>query len=80
MVSNNPHSPSFQAGLLLGSIASFATSDPPVLSMLNYNAREPYMCLLLAFGLTLGGLIVGSALLFGLAKCSASYFRDVRIL
>lgn len=64
------------AGLLLGSIASFATSDPPVRSMLNYNAREPYMCLLLAFGLTLGGLIVGSALLFGLAKCSASYFRD----
>ena len=48
--------------------------------MLNYNAREPYMCLLLAFGLTLGGLIVGSALLFGLAKCSSSYFRDVRIL
>ena len=66
-----------QAGLLLSATASFATTTPPVGSILNYNTRGSYICLLLAFGLTLGGLIVGSTMLFVMSKCTASWFREV---
>lgn len=64
------------AGLLLSATASFATTTPPVGSILNYNTRGSYICLLLAFGLTLGGLIVGSTMLFVMSKCTASWFRE----
>ena len=67
----------YQAGLLLSATASFATTTPPVGSVLNYNTRGSYICLLLAFGLTLGGLIVGSTMLFVMSKCTASWFCEV---
>ncbi|ETW77455.1 hypothetical protein HETIRDRAFT_441838 [Heterobasidion irregulare TC 32-1] len=67
------------AGLLSSATASFATMTPPVGSILNYNTRGSYICLLLAFGLTLGGLIVGSAMLFVTSKCTASWFRETLV-
>ncbi|KAJ6479455.1 hypothetical protein C8R47DRAFT_606856 [Mycena vitilis] len=48
------------ASLLLGTSAVFITTPPPRASMINYTLRGPYICVLLSFGLLLGGIIVAS--------------------
>ncbi|KAA1477605.1 hypothetical protein DENSPDRAFT_786865 [Dentipellis sp. KUC8613] len=62
------------AGLLLGSTAAFLTTTPPTPDLFDYSARSSYRCILLSFGLTIGCLIVGSAMLFVMAKCQAEWF------
>ncbi|OBZ71094.1 hypothetical protein A0H81_08774 [Grifola frondosa] len=62
-------------GLLLGATAAFATTVPPMADILNYTERGPYMCIFCSFGLTFGSLIVGSAILFVMPKCTADWFR-----
>jgi hypothetical protein len=47
--------------------------------ILDYMAIGPYICLLLSFGLSLGGLIVGSAVIFVMSSCEAGFFRKVRM-
>lgn len=62
----------------MGSTAAFITTTPPLAASLNYNERGPYICLLLSFGLTLGSLIVGSAMMYTLPMCAAKWWREVR--
>ncbi|KII90739.1 hypothetical protein PLICRDRAFT_52435 [Plicaturopsis crispa FD-325 SS-3] len=64
------------AGLLLATIAAFVTTVPPEPDLLEYTNTGPYICLLLSFGTDLGGLIVGSAMLFTMTKCHAEWFRQ----
>lgn len=69
-----------KGGLLLGAIATFVTSNPPQTAMFDYNQRGPYICLLACFGLTLGNLIVGSALSYGLSLATPTWYREVSTL
>ncbi|KAA1477604.1 hypothetical protein DENSPDRAFT_615588 [Dentipellis sp. KUC8613] len=64
------------AGLLLGSTAAFATTSPPRPDLVDYATLGSYRCILASFGLTLGGLIAGSTILFVMTKCHANWFRD----
>ncbi|KAJ3553420.1 hypothetical protein NM688_g3623 [Phlebia brevispora] len=51
----------FVAGLLLASEAAFVSTNSPLSSVINYNLRGAYILLLVSFGVTLGGLVVGAA-------------------
>ena len=62
----------------MGSIAAFVTTPPPVPPVLDYNARGTYMFLLLSFGLNLGGVIVGSAIIYVQPKADRTCFLQVR--
>ncbi|CAL1699333.1 unnamed protein product [Somion occarium] len=64
------------AGLLLTSTSAFATTLPPVTPLFDYTQTFPYICSLASFGSVLGSLIVGSSILFMMAKCSQQWFRD----
>ncbi|CAL1699202.1 unnamed protein product [Somion occarium] len=64
------------AGLLLTSTSAFATTLPPLTPLFDYTTTAPYICSLASFGSVLGSLIVGSSVLFMLAKCSQEWFRD----
>ena len=48
-----------QGGLLLPLLGAFLTTPPPAGDVFNYAAKGPYVCLIIAFGLSLGALIVG---------------------
>ncbi|THU90447.1 hypothetical protein K435DRAFT_676063 [Dendrothele bispora CBS 962.96] len=65
------------AGLLLSVTTAFITTVPPVPQVINYTERGPFLCLLLSFGLNLGGLVVGSALLWAIAKAKIQWFCNV---
>lgn len=72
---------SLQGGLLLASYAVFATTTPPVLSVLDWTDTRSDYCLLTAFGVTLGGVSIGSALAFVLVTdFDPTYFREVRVI
>lgn len=49
-----------KASLLLATSAVFLTTPPPRESIINYTLRGPYTCVLVSFGLLLGGIIVAS--------------------
>ncbi|KAJ7120247.1 hypothetical protein C8R44DRAFT_737074 [Mycena epipterygia] len=49
------------ASLLLTTTAAFITTTPPRAAMVNYTLRGPYICMLAAFGLLIGGIIVAAA-------------------
>ncbi|KAJ3553416.1 hypothetical protein NM688_g3622 [Phlebia brevispora] len=66
----------FVAGLLLSTEAAFITTTAPLVMVINYNLRGPYILLLLSFGVTLGGLIVGSAVAYVLTKADKSWFEE----
>ncbi|KAH8814510.1 hypothetical protein DL96DRAFT_415007 [Flagelloscypha sp. PMI_526] len=66
-------------GLLLASTATFLTTTPPEAHMANYTIRGPYICLLIAFGMLLGGTVVGSAQILFMAKIRAFFVRDVML-
>ena len=64
-----------QAGLLLTTIATFCTTDPPANStLLPYTRNATYTLLLASLALSLGGLIVSSTTVFIMARCN-SYLR-----
>lgn len=78
MPANILSSPSFtQGGLLLSSTAAFATTTPPVGHILNYNIRGAYLMVLLSLGLTIGGLIVASAVIYVMYEAQREWFSKV---
>ena len=69
-----------QAGLLLTTIATFCTTDPPANStLLPYTRGATYTLLLVSLALSLGGLIVGSSIAFTFARCTSEELHGVRI-
>lgn len=67
-----------QAGLLLTTIATFCTTDPPANSALfPFTRKDSYTLFLLSLGLSFGGLIVGSALVFVIARSTSDWFCNV---
>lgn len=64
--------------MLLSATAAFITTTPPLVDILNYNKRGTYLCLLISFALSLGTLIVGSAIMFVVSKCDRKWFLEVR--
>ncbi|TFY56368.1 hypothetical protein EVG20_g8952 [Dentipellis fragilis] len=73
---NRVNSITIVAGLLLGSTAAFATTTPPRPELVDYAALGSYRCIMASFGITLGGLVVGSAMLFVMSKCRAKWSCD----
>ncbi|KAJ6577006.1 hypothetical protein DFH09DRAFT_1148965 [Mycena vulgaris] len=63
------------ASLLLATSAAFITTVPPRVSILNHTLRGPYICMLTAFGLLLGGIIVASVCVLVTAK-SRPYWSE----
>ena len=61
-----------QSGLLLTTLAAFCTTDPPANSTLfPYTGNAAYTLLLLSLAVALGGLIVGSGIVFTMARCTS---------
>ncbi|KIY64498.1 hypothetical protein CYLTODRAFT_401809 [Cylindrobasidium torrendii FP15055 ss-10] len=65
------------AGLLLATAAVFITTAPPESSILNYTQRGPYISIIGSFGLLIGGIIVGSAVLLVLTRLQPEWMLDV---
>ncbi|KAF9644011.1 hypothetical protein BDM02DRAFT_3103586, partial [Thelephora ganbajun] len=64
--------------LLLTTIATFCTTQPPENSrLLPYTMTVPYCFLMVAMSLTTGGLIVGSTTVFIVHKANPVWFREV---
>ncbi|EIM89499.1 uncharacterized protein STEHIDRAFT_108221 [Stereum hirsutum FP-91666 SS1] len=64
----------YKGGLLLGGLAAWLTTPPPVATRFDYSTRGPYICLLVSFAFTWGGLIAGSVLLYTIPMCTGSWF------
>jgi len=65
-------------GLLLTTIAAFCSTDPPIDSkFLPYTKEGPSCLILLAFGLSFAGLIVGSTIVLVVGKSNSTWFCDV---
>ncbi|KAH8101445.1 hypothetical protein BXZ70DRAFT_92867 [Cristinia sonorae] len=60
-------------GLLVSASATFVTTNPPTPDLFDYSRPAPYACILLSFGVTLGGVGVGAGQLFILSHCSAQW-------
>ncbi|KAF9031732.1 hypothetical protein BDP27DRAFT_1530431 [Rhodocollybia butyracea] len=52
-------------GLIFTGLATWITTAPPLTNVLNYRERGSYICLLVAFGGTWGGIVRGSATMYG---------------
>ncbi|KZV69947.1 hypothetical protein PENSPDRAFT_580113, partial [Peniophora sp. CONT] len=66
----------FQGGLILTSTATLVTTSPPRADIIDYTTRAPYGCLFISFGIIIGGIVVGCAVLFVLSSVSAKWTRD----
>ncbi|TCD71463.1 hypothetical protein EIP91_010169 [Steccherinum ochraceum] len=66
-----------QAGLLLSTAAAFVTTQPPSPGSLDYTQHGPYVCLLLAFALILGALVVGCAVVYAMGQCTVEWWTDI---
>ncbi|KAI0026633.1 hypothetical protein K488DRAFT_75201 [Vararia minispora EC-137] len=66
------------AGLLVSTTATFITTTPPMPSKSDYTAGAIYGCLLCSFNIILGGLAVGTIILFIMNKCDQNWFRKAR--
>ncbi|KAI0032638.1 hypothetical protein K488DRAFT_85680 [Vararia minispora EC-137] len=67
------------AGLLVSTTAAFITTTPPVPSMFDYTVEGIYGCLLCSFAIILGGLAVGTIILFIMTKCDQDWFRQMHL-
>lgn len=71
-------SKSLQGGLLLTTVATFCTTDPPKDSkFLPYTKEGPTAFLLTALGLSFAGLIVGSTMVLVVGRADPIWFCDV---
>ncbi|KAJ7122088.1 hypothetical protein C8R44DRAFT_876404 [Mycena epipterygia] len=68
---------SWYASLLLATAAAFITTTPPRESMVNYTLRGPYICMLAAFGLLIGGIIVAAAAFLVTTKSRPYWLENV---
>ncbi|KAI0804635.1 hypothetical protein BC629DRAFT_1195906 [Irpex lacteus] len=57
------------ASLLMTCLMAFITTVPPAVTILDYTMRGPYICLWAAFGVVLGGVIVGFTDIFVMTTC-----------
>ncbi|KAJ3537692.1 hypothetical protein NM688_g6640 [Phlebia brevispora] len=62
------------AGLLLGAMAAFVTTTPPLPNLLNYNLRGPYILMFYSFSSTLAVIVVSSAILYALSEMKRDWF------
>lgn len=69
-----------QASLLLTTTAVFITTPPPSVSIVDYTLRGPYICMLLSFGLLIGGIMVASICVLITRKARADWSERVRFL
>ncbi|KAJ7113206.1 hypothetical protein C8R44DRAFT_797350 [Mycena epipterygia] len=65
------------ASLLLGTSAVFITTPPPIPTTVNYTLRGPYICMLSAFGLLIGGLIVAAVVYLLLSRSKPHWLEHV---
>ncbi|KAF7289877.1 hypothetical protein MIND_01362100 [Mycena indigotica] len=65
------------ASLLLATSAVFITTTPPRLNIVNYTLRGPYILMLGAFGLLIGGIIVASVAVLTTAKARPYWSEQV---
>jgi len=67
-------------GLLLTTIAAFCSTDPPKDSkFLPYTKEGPTCLMLLAFGFSFAGLIVGSTIVVVIGKAQSAWFCNVML-
>jgi hypothetical protein len=50
-----------EGSLLLATSSVFITTLPPIPGLVNYTLRGPYICIVSAFGLLIGGIISAAA-------------------
>ncbi|KAF9458507.1 hypothetical protein BDZ94DRAFT_1325446 [Collybia nuda] len=74
LLQNRVENTTVVCGLLLATTAVFLTTLPPSQPTLDYLVVGPYICILLSFGLALGGLIMGSAIIFVTSTCNVEWF------
>ncbi|KAI0032355.1 hypothetical protein K488DRAFT_85960 [Vararia minispora EC-137] len=68
------------AGLLVATEATFLTSNnSPLPNLVNYDSQAVYICLAVSFALLLGGLSVGSIVVFIMSKCSQAWFIETHL-
>ncbi|KAI0804645.1 hypothetical protein BC629DRAFT_1259023, partial [Irpex lacteus] len=65
-----------QSGLLLTCLVALITIEPPVGAVINHTMRVPYMCLWVAFGILLGGMIVAFSDIFVMSTCGFEWTRQ----
>ncbi|KAJ7872886.1 hypothetical protein B0H14DRAFT_3438723 [Mycena olivaceomarginata] len=64
-------------GLIFTSLSAWAMTEPPLKHLLDYNQRGLYVCLIISFGGTWGGIIVGSALVYGTLMTDTKWYREM---
>jgi len=67
-----------EATLLLATSAVFLTTQPPRVSIVNFILRGPYICILSAFGLLIGGIITASGTVLVVTKSTPDWSQSVR--
>lgn len=67
-----------KAGLLLGTTSAFITTVPPLVNVVNYNNRGSYILLCASYRWTLGGLVVGSTIVYIGYHAKREWFWKVR--
>ena len=63
--------------MILSATAAFATTSPPLGQILDYTLRAAYLLMLLSLGLTIGGLIVSSAVIYVMFEVQRTWFCEV---
>ncbi|KAJ7472631.1 hypothetical protein FB451DRAFT_1398831 [Mycena latifolia] len=63
--------------LLLATSAAFMTTSPPRAAMINYTLRGPYICMLNAFGLLIGAIIVAAIAYLVLTRATPNWSKRV---
>ncbi|KAF7325252.1 hypothetical protein MVEN_02640100 [Mycena venus] len=66
-----------KGSLLLATSAAFITTVPPRPTTVDYTLRGPYICLLSAFGLLIGGIIVTAVSFLVLSKARPNWSERV---
>ncbi|KAJ7351966.1 hypothetical protein DFH08DRAFT_693390 [Mycena albidolilacea] len=63
--------------LIFTSLSAWATTEPPLKHLLDYNQCEPYVCLIISFSGTWGGIIVSSALMYGTSMTDTKWYCEM---
>ena len=74
---SNAYTCNIQASLLLSCVVALITTTPPEEALIDYSQRGPYICLWIALGILLGGVVVGSADIYVLSTCCQGWCQRV---
>lgn len=69
-----------QGGLVFSGLSAWVTTQPPFEDALDYGRRATYICLIISFGGVWGGIIVGSAIMYGTSMTAPVWYREVWIV